>query len=56
MFDRQYELFMTEAVTVNSPSHEEDFDHYTVVRGAVGDRDKTTTEAVRSGCLNMLGT
>ena len=26
IFDRQSEILMTEAVTVNSPSHEEDFD------------------------------
>ena len=26
IFDRQSEIFMTEDVTVNSPSHEEDFD------------------------------
>ena len=25
-FERQSEILMTEAVTVNSPSHEEDFD------------------------------
>ena len=26
IFDRQSEILMTEAVTVKSPSHEEDFD------------------------------